>query len=322
LRSSFDSSFESDFDKVAASGPARPTPDYNKWLAKGKKLADRHSGCQWSLGDWIVEGQTHFDPKNFIGDIPGYMLLAKGRDENGETCHRSLKVPNYWRDVEELTGLATSTVKQYAQVARAYPKKKRLKNLGWSHHMIVCTYARRYEYLHACLDVPEGERPHSVSWLWKLVAREEGHKEAVTGSNFVRIPVTDEIYAKLKDLAKFYGTDIAEVASVPFLGALEVFLDEQKKKVCLDLFGVYEEKGEFSTWPFQRFKTRRQQAYINSVMRNHAHRNTTIKRDLVFSEECSLRARASWEKRRARRSGLQITRYSRLGPIRASRRAA
>jgi hypothetical protein len=317
LRSSFDSSFESDFDKVPASRPARPSPDYNKWLAKGKKLADRHSGYQWSLGDWIVEGLTHFDPKNFIGDIPGYMLLAKGRDENGETCHRSLKVPNYWKDVEELTGLATSTVKQYAQVSRAYPKKKRLKNLGWSHHMIVCTYERRYEYLKACLDVPEGERPHSVSWLCKLVAREEGDDTMDRGLHCVRIPVTEEIYTKLKDLAKFYGTDIAEVASVPFLGALEVFLDEQKKKVSLDLFGFYEEKGRNSTWPFQRIETRRQRAALSTRTRR-----ATIKRDLVFSEEQSQRARASWEKRRARRSGLQITRYSRLGQIRVSRRAA
>jgi hypothetical protein len=308
------SPFESDFDKVS-SAPEKPRPDYDKWLAKGKKLADRHSGYQWSIGDWIVEGQAHFDPKNFIDGVPGYMMLGKGRDENGETCHRSIKVPNYWKDVEAEIQLATSTLKQYAQVARAYPKKKRLKKLGWSHHMIVCTYERRYEYLKACLDVPEGERPHSVSWLWKLVAKEEGDEEAVTGGNFIRIPVTDEVYAKVKDLAKYYGTDVAEIASVPFKAALEVFLEEQKKKVSLDLFGVYEEKGDFSTWPFQRFKTRRQRAALNKSM---SHR-TPIKRDLVFSEQQSQRARASWEKRRARRSGLQITRYSRLGQIGVSR---
>jgi hypothetical protein len=317
------SSFEKDSDDFAKAGPRgqqKPAPDYDKWCAEGKKLAERHSGYQWRIGDWIEFGLTHFDPKNFIDmrRSERYLLLSKGRDSDGETCYKSFKVPNYWKDVEELTGLATSTVKQYAQVARAYPKKKRFKNLGWSHHMIVCTYARRYEYLKACLDVPEGERPHSVSWLWKLVAKEEGHAEATTGSNFVRIPVTDEVYEKLKDLAKYYGTDIAEVASVPFLGALEVFLDEQKKKVSLDLFGIWEEKGVFSEWPFKRLTTRRQRATLARLSRQR--NRTTIKRDLVFSEEQSLRARASWEKRRARR-GMLITRISKLG-ILHTRRAA
>ena len=88
LRSSFESSFDSDFAKVAASGPQRPAPDYEKWRAEGKKLAEKHSGYQWRIGDWIDFGLTHFDPKNFIGDIPGYMRLGKGRDENGETCYR------------------------------------------------------------------------------------------------------------------------------------------------------------------------------------------------------------------------------------------
>src|ERR1700733_1353998 len=250
LRSDFDFDFDKPFSSVK-SKKAKPAPDYDKWHAEGKKLAEKHSGYQWRIGDWIDTGLTYFDPKNFIGGLPGYMLLGKGTDEDGETCYRSMKVPNFWKEVEAITGLATSTVKQYAQVARAYPKKRRFKNLGWSHHMIVCTCVRRYEYLKACLDVLEGERPHSVSWLWKLVAKEEGHEEATTGSNFVRIPVTDEVYAKLKDLAKYYGTDIAEVASVPFLGALEVFLDEQKKKVSLDLWGRWEEKGAFSVWPFK-----------------------------------------------------------------------
>jgi hypothetical protein len=304
--------FEKDSDDFAKAGPRgkqKPEPDYDKWCEQGKKLAEKHSGYQWRIGDWILEGQAHFDPKNFVGDIPRYMLLSKGRDSDGEACYKSVKIPNYWKDVEELTGLATSTVKQYAQVARAYPKKKRLKNLGWSHHMIVVTYARRYEYLKACLAVPEGERPHSISWLCKLVAKEEGDETMDRGLHCVRIPVTEEVYTKLKDLAKYYGTDIAEVASVPFLGALEVFLDEQKKKVSLDLWGRWETKGAFSVWPFKLLTTRRQRATLARLSRR-----TSIKRDLVFSEQCSLRARAAWEKRRARR-GMLITRISRLGIV-------
>ncbi|PYS57814.1 MAG: hypothetical protein DMF76_21165 [Acidobacteria bacterium] len=51
--------------------------------------------------------------------------------------------------------------------------------------------------------------------------------------NFVRIPLNDEMYKMLKDLERYYGTDFAEIAAVPFKAALEVFLEEQKKKCGL-----------------------------------------------------------------------------------------
>jgi len=90
------------------------------------------------------------------------------------------------------------------------------------------------------LDVPEGERPRSVSWLCELIAKEEGENaggKVINGTkNFVKIAISDEAYGKLKELAKYYGTDVAEIASIPFKAALEVFLDEQKKKYRLTSF--------------------------------------------------------------------------------------
>jgi len=313
------SPFESDFDKVTKSSKkSKPAPEYDAWLARGKKLADKHSGYQWKIGDWLVEGQCYFDAQSFIGGVAGFMLLRKSTDENGESCHKSIKIPNYWKEISDAIGLAISTIKQYAQVARAYPKKKkRLKNLGWSHHLFACTYDRRYEYLKACLDVPEGERPRSVSWLCELIAKEEGENaggKVINGTkNFVKIAISDEAYGKLKELAKYYGTDVAEIASIPFKAALEVFLDEQKKKVSLDLFSVYESKGENSGWPFDRIKTRRQKT---TFWEGRRLRPRLMGEDIKqFSEAQSARARASWEKRRARRTGLHITRNSKLGRV-------
>jgi hypothetical protein len=311
------SPFESSFYKPSKAKKSKAAPDYVAWLARGKKLADKHSGYQWKIGDWLVEGEEHFDFKNVVGEIPSHMLLRKATDENGEACHKSIKLPNFWKEISDEIGLAVSTLKQYAQVARAYPKKKsRLKNLGWSHHMIVCTYARRAEYLRACLDVPTGQRPHSISWLWKLVAKAEGLEEAdgvVRGENVVRISLPPDAYKKLKELARYYGTDIADIASMPFKAALEVFLEEQKKKISLELFQVYEAKGQNSVWPFDRLQTRRQKATFWEARR---YKPRMMGEDVKnFSEAQSRRARDSWAKRRARRAGLHITRFAKLGRV-------
>jgi hypothetical protein len=316
--------FESDFDKWPKSAKgkkSKPAPDYVAWLARGKKLADKHSGYQWKIGDWLVEGDEFFNAKNYVEGIPRYLLLRKSTDENGEACHKSIKIPNYWKDISDEIGLAVSTLKQYAQVARAYPKKKqRLRGLGWAHHAFACTYVRRWEYLRACLDVPEGQRPHSVSWLCALIVKMEGdnandgHVNAT--KNFVRISISDADYEKIKELARYYGTDVAEIASVPFKAALEVFLQEQKKKISLDLFGFYEETGKGSGWPFDRLMTRRQKATFWEA-RHHYPRK--MGEDLKqFSEAQSQRARDSWEKRRARRTKLHITRITTHGNVGAS----
>jgi hypothetical protein len=307
LTSSFEhDAFASDFDKSRKGKKSKPAPDYVAWLARGKKLADKISGYQWRIGDWLVEGDEFFNAKNYVEGIPRYLLLKKATDENGEVCHKSIKIPNYWKDISDEIGLAVSTLKQYAQVARAYPKKKqRLKGLGWCHHMMVCTYARRQEYLKACLDVPEGQRPHSVSWLCRLIAKEEGEETMDRGQNFVRIPVSDDAYEKIKELARYYGTDVAEIASVPFKAALEVFLQEQKKKISLDLFGVYEDSNRKSPWPFDRIQTRRQKATFWNARHDYPRKaGDDLKQ---FSEAQSRRARESWETRRARRhNGLSI----------------
>lgn len=302
------SDFESDFDKPLKNPP--PVPDYSEWLAIGQKLAAKHSGYQWSIGDWIVLGDDHF---NIAGVIPGYLLLHESTKDDGTNGFKSAKVPNFWADVEAAIGLATSTLKQYAQVARAYPKKKRVKGLGWSHHLTVVSYERRYEYLKACLDVPEGEKPRSITWLCKYVAKEDGEETAERfAPNFVRIPMSDEAYKMLKDLAKYYGTDMAAIVSVPFKAALEVFLEEQKKKVCVDVFGIYENRGRNSTWPFDRMVTRRQKAALCWRTKHKKPMQPEL------SEAQKVRALASWEKRRARRhSGLsfQLTRRSELGRV-------
>jgi hypothetical protein len=311
--------FESDFDKWPKSAKgkkSKPAPDYVAWLARGKKLADKHSGYQWKIGDWLVEGDDFFNAKNFVEGIPRYLLLKKSTDENGEACHKSIKIPNYWKDISDEIGLAISTLKQYAQVCRAYPKKKqRLKGLGWAHHMTVCTYARRAEYLRACMDVPEGQKPHTLSWLCRLVAKEEGEETMGTGLNFVRISISDADYEKIKELARYYGTDVAEIASVPFKAALEVFLLEQKKKISLDLFGFYEESRRGNGWPFDRLITRRQKAAFWGARRSRPRMMGDDVKE--FSEAQARRARDSWEKRRARRQGglVMFTRVSKLGRV-------
>jgi hypothetical protein len=39
------------------------------------------------------------------------MLLGKGADENGETCYRSYKLPNFYKEISDVLGIAVQTLK-------------------------------------------------------------------------------------------------------------------------------------------------------------------------------------------------------------------
>jgi len=103
-----------DIDPLSASesstsestAPAFDEAAYGKWLEQGRKIVAAYHSTNWALGDWLVEGQTQFDAEEFIGDIPGYMTLAKTTDADGEKAYKAAKIPNFYREVAEELGLA------------------------------------------------------------------------------------------------------------------------------------------------------------------------------------------------------------------------
>jgi len=224
------------------SAHTKEAPDYEKWLACGKQLASRHSGYQWKLGDWLVTGEQHFD----FGTIDGYLLLHKATKDDGTAGFKGEKVPNYWKDASAQVGMEVACLKEYARVAKAYEPKERIKQLTFTHHLYAVKYgyARRHEYLKACVR-GKGERPHTISWLADYIAEQEGYASEIRGTHFARFIVPEEIWKKLKQLSKYYRTNVPELIHAHCINAIQDYISQMGEKVSLEKYGIYEGK-----WPF------------------------------------------------------------------------
>ena len=276
-----------------------PVPDYSEWLARGRDLAQNHSGHQWSLGDWLLEGEG-FD----IGSIPGYLLIHKKNvSDDGTNQFASTKAPNYWRDASAEVGIPTPTLREYAYTARAWPKKKRFKQLSYTHHSYAAPYERREEYLRACLV--EGEKPHCIDWLWKYIRIEEGEQKEIESEKYLRFMIPEDMWAKLKNLGKWYGTPIPDLVQKACVDTVGQYLEEQARKVSLDRYGMYEGR-----WPFY------EPTEFNKVEKKKANKKKkTLKRkrqlnDTTFSEKQRQGSLKAWQSRRDRMKPVTIRRIA------------
>jgi hypothetical protein len=237
-------------DVISELAEVKPPIEYEEWLSRGGAFVGARDRNSWDLGDWIEEGDDHFNARNFVDGIPGYMLLGKGTDENGETCHRSYKLPNFYKEISDVLGIAVQTLKNKAVVARAYSKFDRISQLSFTHHAEVASCPRRLEYLKACLDVPEGERPRTLSWLRKYVDKEEGRTVSKYDEmKYVQVMVPLEMYGKLKDLGSYYNVRLPNLIEAACQHAIADLIEQEAKKISLDKFHVYEGK-----WPFRKVK--------------------------------------------------------------------
>jgi len=275
-----------DFEE-ALPGEVQPTLDYEEWLSRGRAFVGARDRNSWDLGDWIEEGDDHFNARNFIGGVPGYMLLGKGTDENGETCYRSYKLPNFYKEISDVLGIAVQTLKNKAVVARAYSKFDRIPQLSFTHHAEVASCPRRLEYLQACLDVPEGERPRTLSWLRKYVDREEGRTVSKYDEmKYVQVMVPEAMYDKLKDLGSYYNVRLPNLIEAACHNAIADLIEQEAQKISLDKFHVYEGK-----WPFPKAKKFETQARPRSHSIRTKSRSITSK-----SPDSFMRPPVSWNR--------------------------
>ena len=279
------SGFEKFESRVLASrAEQQARPDYDSWLAHGKKLCAKHSAYQWAIGDWLNDGRDYFDPKEITGDIPGYLLLTKQEDGS---YSGPKDLPKFWADAAAIVQMGIGTLKQYALVAAIYPKKKRVKRLSWYLHLIVCGYERRYEYLNACIE-PDG-KIHSGNWLYEYAARQEGEPVddwKLTEQRALRIAIPDKIWNKLRDLQKYYGTPIGFLTQDAIAEALSRYLNEKEYELSLKLL----EHHEPGVWPLDK-------------IRKKTHKGTgRIYRDKQKSERVAHRqgSLTQWERKRER----------------------
>lgn len=185
--------------------------------------------------------------------------------------------------------VGTWSLKQFARVAAAYPKKKRFKQLSWYLHFVVCAYERRYEYLQACIG--KDGQIHSGAWLDQYAEQMEGKKAAceINTPYWLRTNIPDELWRKLKDLGKHYGTRIPDLTSELVLKLLQEYVDAQARDLSLKLLD-YHEPG---MWPFDELEKKK----------NHKTKYTykePRRTSAEYREKCRQGALASWEKRRDR----------------------
>jgi hypothetical protein len=233
--------------------PEAPAPDYHEWLAIGRKLCKAYNDLNWKIGDWLVLGRDYFDWNDLLSGLPGHMTLHKTVSGDGGRAFAATKIPNFWKDAAEATGMAVSTLKQQAKVAYAYPdKKKRVKGLTFTHHLFAAMayqFEKRYEYLEACKQgLSEGERPRGVEWLKHYIAVQEGRNAELLEDDRlypVRFFVPEELQRKLKQLGKFYKMQIGDLVKKVCTEAVNGYLAVEAEKVALKKYGVYEGK-----WPF------------------------------------------------------------------------
>ena len=229
-----------DFDPSLPGSTANISADYEAWLARGKKLAEGHHRSQWDVGDWLVEGRGQYD---FAADIPKHLLLHKNRDSS----YRSEKVPNFYKDIAVELGFHEQTLKNLAHVAQAFKPEDRFTKLTFAHHAEVAGYERAAEYLAACLV--EGGRPKTVAWLRKHVEQNENVKTATySEGRYLYIHFPDKLYAKLKDLGKYYDKKISELIETACHESVERYLERESKNLSLKFFDYWEE----NRWPFDK----------------------------------------------------------------------
>jgi hypothetical protein len=276
------------------SKPASPAPDYYEWLARGKAFLNAHSNNQWSIGDWLCEGQGAFDVADLCR-VPGYMRLKKAPEESGNTFS-SISIPNFWKDAASETGSAVSTLKELAKIARAFTSDKRFPQLSFAHH----NYAfcgtpdpeKRQEYLRACLPQNEGERPKGVEWLDAYIRRNEGEKDITEGDRFVRFRVPDEMYKKLKQVSHYHHSSVADIIWKDCTKVLESLLEEHAEKIALQKYGIYEGK-----WPFYEDSPPNKKLRAKAEAENKTRNRRRETGDAVVSERMRQAVRVRWIKR-------------------------
>ncbi len=149
-------------------------------------------------------------------------------------------VPSFWKDAAEETNQEVQQLKDFARVARRYAPEVRFKELSYSHHRWAEPYERRLEYLAKCLDFTDAERENGlgknatrlINWLADYIYRQqEGEREVENAcGRYVRVPVSEEIWKKLKQLKLYYGKQMPELLEKPCIPAIEVFWKRKRTR--------------------------------------------------------------------------------------------
>lgn len=208
---------------------------YERIIARLKELSINLGTYMWEIGDLLLAADCDYNPQDH--GIPSYMLIGS-------------HPPNFWKQMSDCIGLSVASLKLYANVARAFPREKRIVELTWSHHLAAHIYEDRDKYLRKCVDagMEESGKPHTIRWLEKYIEEQENcvqHPSEERRSITIEIPL--DMMRKLTDLAKhFYHEPVKDIVGEAVRPALEAYLAKQAHEISLRFFDWHDGK----TWPF------------------------------------------------------------------------
>jgi hypothetical protein len=117
----------------------REVLSFEEWAALAPSLGSAVRSVAFVLGDWLVYGESHFNPSEQTDKASG--RVAQGRYE--AACNA--------------TGIDYGTLRNYASVSRKVPMSLRNDKLSWEHHRAVS-------------PLPPDEQKH---WLTMAATHEE-----------------------------------------------------------------------------------------------------------------------------------------------------
>jgi hypothetical protein len=115
-----------------------------EWLEQGRALGKDLSDKGWAIGDWLRHGHAEF-----IGQAPN---SKKGRRVFFANLRDRQKKLN--EEAAAVTGLTSSTLRQYHAIARLIPPLERVKGLSFTHHLALAHLPRKVDEFgeNACFD--------------------------------------------------------------------------------------------------------------------------------------------------------------------------
>jgi hypothetical protein len=185
-------------EMAAAAGPPF---DEDGWKARGEALGKRYeelleespgklNQCQWDLGDWLVEGLSHYGEYSEV--IRGY------------------RTPDVYTEAEQITGLSRYTLKDLCSTARRFPRSVRTDACNWSLHRKLRNALPKADEntLRAWLQRAADEKMSGD----KLVKEIRSPKGSPTKEKTFRVTVPLSVWETLKDFADNENSPVGAIA--------------------------------------------------------------------------------------------------------------
>jgi hypothetical protein len=189
-------------ESEAAAFPDAGT-DRADWEARGAELGRAASTHAWDVGDWILQGETHFDATP--------ELTAR------------------------ITELDESTLRGFRYVCQRFERVRRRTNLSFGHHREVASLPP--DEADALLDRAESDGLTRAQLRALVAAARPPHPETVPTRSELVADLLKDAVGERQRLAALPGGDKVRIAHERYISELEAHLDHLHRLAAEPEFG-------------------------------------------------------------------------------------